>query len=218
MRRTGSREPRDSREASATSPFSIAVKTFSIRLGSRRIQRPSHQKIRSTTTARPMIDTIRIGHMMGPPLRKLSMMKLPVSFGFSGTPAEALGAAAGFGTPAAVEGLIPGAGDRPGIPGCVPGAVGAATGAVPFCGAPGAIVAAGIVPGAVVVVAGPVVVAGGTPAAVGAVVGGAPAPAGGGGFVCPKEFSASSAAEQTEAVRSFFIRLMERLMYQSGIF
>ena len=52
MRKTGSRESRDSRDASATSPFSIAVKTFSIRFGSRRIQRPSHQKMRSSTTVK----------------------------------------------------------------------------------------------------------------------------------------------------------------------
>src|SRR5713226_8294383 len=78
MRRTGSRESRDRRDASATSPTSIAVKTFSIRFGSRRNQRPLHQKIRSITTVKPMIETMRIGHMIGPPLRKLSMRKLPV--------------------------------------------------------------------------------------------------------------------------------------------
>src|SRR5205814_6434518 len=76
MRKTGSRDPRESLEASVTSPFSIAVNTFSIRFGSRRIQRPSHQKMRSSTTATPMIDTIKIGHIMGPPFLKLSMMKL----------------------------------------------------------------------------------------------------------------------------------------------
>ena len=76
MRRTGSRESRDKRDASVTSPTSMAVKTFSIRLGSRRNQRPPHQKIRSITTVNATIDTIRIGHMIGPPLRKLSMMKL----------------------------------------------------------------------------------------------------------------------------------------------
>src|SRR5438105_14527564 len=83
MRNTGSRDPRDKREASATSPVSIAVKTFSIRFGSRRIQRPVYQKIRSSTTATPMIDTIRIGHMIEPPLWKLSRMKL-VQPAFSG--------------------------------------------------------------------------------------------------------------------------------------
>src|SRR5256885_17246784 len=76
MRRTGSRESRDSRDASVTSPTSIAVKTFSIRFGSRRNQRPPHQKIRSITTVKATIETRRIGHMIGPPLRKLSMMKL----------------------------------------------------------------------------------------------------------------------------------------------
>jgi hypothetical protein len=43
IRSTGSRESRESLEASAVSPFSIAVKTFSIRFGSRRNQRPPHQ-------------------------------------------------------------------------------------------------------------------------------------------------------------------------------
>src|SRR6266568_7167827 len=76
IRKTGSRESRESRDASATSPTSIAVKTFSIRFGSRRNQRPPHQKIRSITTVKATIDTSRIGHMIGPPFRKLSMMKL----------------------------------------------------------------------------------------------------------------------------------------------
>src|ERR1700675_5030216 len=84
MRRTGSRESRDRREASATSPTSIAVNTFSIRLGSRRIQRPSHQKMRSSTTARAVSETTRIGHMIGPPLRKLSTKKF-LSNALSGT-------------------------------------------------------------------------------------------------------------------------------------
>src|SRR5438874_5668218 len=79
MRRTGSRDPRESREASAVSPCSIAVNTFSMRFGSRRNQRPPHQKTRSITTVSPMIDTNRIGHMIGPPLRKLSMRKLPLN-------------------------------------------------------------------------------------------------------------------------------------------
>src|SRR4051794_8922972 len=94
MRRTGSRESRDKREASATSPTSMAVKTFSIRFGSRRNQRPPHQKTRSITTVKPMIDTIRIGHMIGPPLRKLSIKKLPVTAGPLGAaPAAGLAAA-----------------------------------------------------------------------------------------------------------------------------
>src|SRR6478672_5335252 len=89
MRRTGSRESRESREASATSPTSMAVNTFSIRFGSRRNQRPDHQKIRSITTVRAMTETIRIGHMIGPPLRKLSIKKFPVTAG----PVEAAGLA-----------------------------------------------------------------------------------------------------------------------------
>src|SRR5450631_1218571 len=101
MRRTGSRESRDRREASATSPTSIAVKTFSIRFGSRRIQRPSHQKMRSSTTARAVSETMRIGHMIGPPLRKLSTKKF-----LSNIPSGAAGLAAGAGLDA---GLITGA-------------------------------------------------------------------------------------------------------------
>src|SRR4051812_50149442 len=53
----------------------MAVKTFSMRFGSRRIQRPSHQKMRSRTTARAVSETTRIGHMMGPPFLKLSTKK-----------------------------------------------------------------------------------------------------------------------------------------------
>src|SRR3989442_9778555 len=79
MRKTGSRESRESLEASATSPTSMAVNTFSIRFGSRRNQRPVHQKILSIRTVSPMMETMRIGHMIGPPLRKLSIKKLPLS-------------------------------------------------------------------------------------------------------------------------------------------
>src|SRR4029453_897167 len=135
MRKTGSREPRESLEASAISPFSIAVNTFSIRLGSRRNHRPVHQKIRSITTVRPMIDTIRIGHMIGPPFLKLSIKKLvaPVSVG------EA--AAAGAGPSAPGAGLqvavirAPGTAGAPG--GVTP--VGSCAGAAGFtaAGAPG---------------------------------------------------------------------------------
>src|SRR5712692_3967578 len=119
MRRTGSRESRESRDASATSPTSIAVKTFSIRLGSRRNQRPPHQKIRSITTVKATIETRRIGHMMGPPFRKLSMMKLLLQLLGSG-----VGAAVGLGANVAVT-VAPGgpaaaptgpAGDIPGAP------------------------------------------------------------------------------------------------------
>src|SRR5438132_885325 len=75
MRRTGSRDPRESLEASVVSPFSIAVNTFSMRFGSRRNQRPPHQKHRSMTTVSAMIDTIRIGHITGPPLWNLSIQE-----------------------------------------------------------------------------------------------------------------------------------------------
>src|SRR5437870_1452529 len=119
MRRTGSREPRDSREASATSPVSIAVNTFSISLGSRRNQRPPHQKIRSITTVSPTIDTIRIGHMIGPPLRKLSMRKLPVNMpvAFISGAGDAAGEAVVAGDALRVaETVVPGAGGAPAGP------------------------------------------------------------------------------------------------------
>src|SRR5713101_3642943 len=126
MRRTGSRESRESRDASATSPTSIAVKTFSIRLGSRRNQRPPHQKIRSITTVKATTDTRRIGHMLGPPLRKLSIIKLLLQLLGSG-----VGAAVGLGANVAVT-VAPGAagpgaaptgpaGDIPGVPVGAPG-------------------------------------------------------------------------------------------------
>src|SRR3954468_13641845 len=153
MRRTGSRESRERREASATSPTSMAVKTFSIRFGSRRIQRPSHQKMRSSTTARAVRETTRIGHMIGPPLWKLSTKKF-----LSRTPLDALGAGVGVGVIALVvvvvvvagviadvAGLIPATGD-------IPGAVEAgATGFVPVTDAAGAggtagFTAAGLIP------------------------------------------------------------------------
>src|SRR5204862_5139874 len=134
MRKTGSRDPRESLEASVTSPCSIAVNTFSIRLGSRRNQRPLHQKIRSITTVSPMIDTIKIGHMIGPPLWNLSINQLlpkrPVSAAgeAAGGAALAAAAAAGLSAPAcaglnvAVTGA-PGAAGCPAAPGC-PGAAG----------------------------------------------------------------------------------------------
>src|SRR5436309_15290251 len=120
MRRTGSRESRDSRDASATSPTSIAVKTFSIRFGSRRNQRPIHQRVRSMTTVKATIDTIRIGHMTGPPWLNLSMKKFPVtlvSYKWAAGAAEALGP----GLKVAVT-LVPGAGTpgAPGAPGDIP--------------------------------------------------------------------------------------------------
>src|SRR5260370_33748458 len=116
MRKTGSRDPRESADASATSPFSIAVNTFSIRLGSRRNQRPVHQKIRSITTVSPMIDTIKIGHMIGPPLWNLSINQLPAR-----KPVSGVGEAAGAALAAAAAGL-----SAAGLTGCVTGAPGAA--------------------------------------------------------------------------------------------
>src|SRR5437762_13757946 len=121
MRRTGSRESRESRDASVTSPTSIAVKTFSIRFGSRRNQRPPHQKIRSITTVKATIDTMRIGHMTGPPSLNLSMKKLPVTWVSYKCAAAAVGEALAAGVNVAVT-LVPGAG-IPGA-GAVPGAPG----------------------------------------------------------------------------------------------
>src|ERR1041385_5091892 len=132
MRRTGSREPRESREASATSPVSIAVNTFSISLGSRRNQRPPHQKIRSITTVSPTIATIRIGHMIGPPWRKLWMRKLPVNMPLAFI--SAAGEAVADGDGLSVTGTdVPGAGGAP--TGDVPGA---SAGDMPAAGGIGA--------------------------------------------------------------------------------
>src|SRR5262249_31800647 len=110
----------------------MAVKTFSIRFGSRRIQRPVHQKTRSSTTATAIIDTIKIGHMMGPPLRKLSMRKFV-------QPALTTGAGVADGDGAALKvaettglGIAPGA---PGTPGDMPGAPAGGEARAP--GAPG---------------------------------------------------------------------------------
>src|SRR5207244_8595788 len=111
MRKTGSRDPRESLEASAISPCSIAVNTFSIRFGSLRNQRPVHQKIRSITTVSPIIDTIRIGHMIGPPLRKLSINQLVPTrppLGFSSAAGAGLAALVGAGLNVAVI-VAPGA-------------------------------------------------------------------------------------------------------------
>ncbi len=188
MRRTGSRDPRERREASATSPFSIAVKTFSIRFGSRRIQRKSHQKTRSRTTAMAVMETSRIGHMIGPPLRKLSTNALPVGCACSpiaGAAGEGDAAATGGAVMAAVAaGDMPGIGDMPGMPaGGMPGAVGARD------GAPGEAVVASIA---------------------GLIPGDAPKPAfasgveAGGGVAWPNEVSAS-VREHRVAVSSVFI-------------
>src|SRR5437773_5707870 len=155
MRSTGSREPRESREASATSPVSIAVNTFSISLGSRRNQRPPHQKIRSITTVSPTIETIRIGHMIGPPLRKLSMRKSPVNMpvAFISGAADAAGEAVVAGDALSVaETVVPGAGAPTGdvpTPGAgerpAGGGIGAAGlgGAAEVCGAAGAFAGGG---------------------------------------------------------------------------
>src|SRR6266545_953958 len=190
MRKTGSRDPRESLEASVTSPFSIAVNTFSMRFGSRRNQRPPHQKIRSITTVSPMIDTIKIGHMIGPPLWNLSINQLParkpVGCG------SAVGETAGDGLVAvAAAGLVtaPGAGlrvtgiDAPGTAGCSPGGTfvaGDCMGAAGFAAAGfvGAC-APGLVPGA----------AGGFCA---------------GGGDCATRVN-TSASEQTEAMNGVFI-------------
>src|SRR6266496_113478 len=117
MRKTGSRDPRESREASVVSPFSIAVNTFSIRLGSRRDQRPPHQKIRSITTVSPMIDTIKIGHMIGPPLWNLSINQLLPStppLGCASAAGGGLAAAVGAGLNVALIAAAGAAGDSPG--------------------------------------------------------------------------------------------------------
>src|SRR5882724_6047662 len=179
MRKTGSREPRESLEASAISPFSIAVNTFSIRLGSRRNQRPVHQKTRSITTVRPMIDTIRIGHIIGPPFRKLSIKKLVAP------PSAGVAAAAGLSAPGAglkvAVMVAPGTAGPPG--GALP--VGSCAGAAGFtaAGAPG--LAATGAPG---------LATGATPG--GAVCGGA--------GDCASEVSVS-ASEHRHAISSVFI-------------
>src|SRR3954453_5255021 len=141
MRSTGSRESRESRDASATSPTSIAVKTFSIRLGSRRNQRPSHQKMRSSTTVTATIETIRIGHMIGPPFLKLSIRKFPVVVSTFTGAADAAGDAPAAGLKVASP-LAPGAGAAGDVPGA-PGAAGppAGGGIAGFAGAAGAPVA-----------------------------------------------------------------------------
>ena len=184
MRNTGSRDPRESLEASAVSPFSIAVNTFSIRFGSLRNQRPVHQKIRSITTVRPMIDTMRIGHMTGPPLRKLSINQLLAR----APPAAGVSVAAGAGLSVAAI-LAVGAAGPPA--GAVPG--GSCAGAAGFTapGAPG-LAAAGA----------PGLAAAGAP---GLATGGAPGgDVRGGGGDCASEFSAN-ASEIRQAVSSVFI-------------
>src|SRR5207247_1267090 len=183
MRKTGSRDPRESLEASVTSPFSIAVNTFSIRLGSRRNQRPPHQKIRSITTVSPMIDTMRIGHMIGPPLRKLSIKKLELNpLGFAGASVGAgLSVAV---TVAAGDVAAPGGGSTGGAPGGKL-AVGSCAGAAGFAGAAAGGLAAAGAPG---------FTAGGGPGG----------DACGGAGDCADEVSAS-ASENRQAVSNVFI-------------
>src|SRR4029077_6340964 len=143
-----------------------------MRLGSRRNHRPVHQKHRSITTVSAIIDTIRIGHITGPPWWNLLINQLlarkPAGCG------SALAEAAGEGLVAvAAAGLVtaPGAGlsvtgmDAPGTAGCCPcgtfvagdctaaagftaaGFVGACAAGFTAAGSVGAC-AAGLVPGA----------------------------------------------------------------------
>src|SRR5882724_3410828 len=209
MRKTGSRDPRESLEASATSPFSIAVNTFSIRLGSRRNQRPDHQKIRSITTVSPMIDTIKIGHMIGPPLWNLSINQLlpkrPVSAAGEAAGGAALAAAAAAGLSPACAGLnvavtgAPGAAGCPAAPGC-PGAAGCCAAGCP--GAAGCCAAAcpggTFVAGACAAAAGfaGAWAAGFVPAAGGACLGGGD---------CASEISANASKDRQVASSVFII-------------
>src|SRR6266513_1794725 len=209
MRKTGSRDPRESLEASVTSPFSIAVNTFSIRLGSRRNQRPVHQKIRSITTVSPMIDTIKIGHMIGPPLWNLSINQLlpkrPGSAaGEAARAALAATVAAGLSAPGcpglnvAVTGA-PGAAGCPAAPGC-PGAAGCCAAGCP--GAAGCCAAAcpggTFVAGACAAAAGfaGAWAAGFVPAAGGACLGGGD---------CASEISANASKDRQVASSVFII-------------
>src|SRR5262249_60374712 len=87
---------------------------------SRRNQRPPHQMHRSSTTVSATIETIRIGHITGPPLWNLSINQLLAKnpAGCSGVAATAgaglvAAAAAGLVAPAA-----PGLVTAPGAPGC----------------------------------------------------------------------------------------------------
>ena len=114
------------------SPVSIAVNTFSTRLGSRRNQRrPTRNALKDHGNA--TIETIRIGHMIGPPLLKLSMKK----FLLSGAASVGIAVAPG----------APGAALAPGAPGAALAAGAAAAGAV-ATGTAGEVVTAGIAPAA----------------------------------------------------------------------
>src|SRR5262245_58813777 len=115
----------------------MAVNTFSMRFGSRRNHRPVHQKHRSITTVSAIIDTIRIGHITGPPWWNLLINQLlarkPVGC------ASAVGETAADGLVAvATAGLV----TAPGAAGLVtaPGAAGLVTapGAAGLVTAPGA--------------------------------------------------------------------------------
>src|SRR6266516_2217603 len=197
MRKTGSREPRESLEASAVSPCSIAVNTFSMRFGSRRNQRPPHQKIRSITTVSSMIDTIKIGHMIGPPLWNLSINQLPAR-----KPVSGVGEAAGAALAAAAAGLS--AADCPGLSVAVTGAPGApGCPAAPGCPGAAGCCAAGcpggtFVAGACAAAAGFVGAwaAGLVPAAGGACLGGGD---------CASEISANASKDRQVASSVFII-------------
>jgi hypothetical protein len=133
-----------------------------MRFGSRRNQRPIHHRHRSITTVSAIIDTTRIGHITGPPLRNWSINQLPALVG-----CDSAGGAAGEGLIAAgAAGLVaaPGAGlsvtgtVAPGIAGCCPGIAGCCPGIAGCCpGARGCCPAGdcrgawapGLVPGAV---------------------------------------------------------------------
>src|SRR5262245_59087776 len=132
----------------------MAVKTFSMRFGSRRNQRPLHQMHRSSTTVSATIDTIRIGHITGPPLRNWSINQLlpKTPAGFSGAGAIVVAglvaaAAAGLVAPTA-PGLVaaPGTPGWPAAGGCpaAPGSPGGGGGCCPG----GKFVAGGCCPGA----------------------------------------------------------------------
>src|SRR5690242_14415743 len=118
-----------------------------MRLGSRRNQRPNHQKMRSSTTVSATIETMRIGHMIGPPRLNLSTNQTPLVGGaispvsLPPTPGEA--AVAGEALNVAVT-LVPGAGGAPvvvaGDIAGAPGAAGPPAGGgftAGFAGAPG---------------------------------------------------------------------------------
>src|SRR5215470_10096884 len=116
-----------------------------MRLGSRRNQRPLHQMHRSSTTVSATIDTTRIGHITGPPLRNWSINQL-----LPKTPADFSGAGAIVATglvAAAAAGLVaaPGTPGWPAAGGC-PAAPGSPGGGGGGC-CPGGKFVAGCCPG-----------------------------------------------------------------------